>query len=108
MSGYSKNMQGQCLPCINKCRVCPDNNQGLCLECGTGFYVGVLGNCIQCSDYCLNCYAHGCITCAPGFYLSPDFTCILVCVSPCATCELNSTNICTSCLLGYTLNPSTN
>lgn len=107
-SGYAKNANGQCLPCVSNCRLCADNNQGLCLSCGDGFYLNSQGNCIACTPYCTVCYSQGCMACAPGYYISPNSTCIPICLPPCASCQLNSTSICTSCLLGYTYNPTTN
>ena len=63
--------------------------------------------CQACSSFCLTCTNLGCNQCQVGYTLTSTFTCQPNCKSPCATCSASNTRSCTSCLAGYTYNPST-
>lgn len=95
------------MPCLSNCRGCSSQANAVCVSCGQGFFVNQNQVCQACTPFCLTCTSLGCNTCNPGYTLTSTFTCQPNCKSPCATCSSSNIRSCTSCLAGYTYNPST-
>ncbi|KAL4487641.1 hypothetical protein ABPG72_017430 [Tetrahymena utriculariae] len=91
--------------CDSTCKTCSkplDSTQ--CTSCNSGFYLNGnnVGSCTQCPQNCTSCTSNStCQSCNDGYVLLSG-TC-QVCQSPCQNCQTD-TNICTSCIRGYTLN----
>jgi hypothetical protein len=132
IQGYVPNSVGLCiLRCKLPCRTCIENQPTKCLSCykgsilfanncqkdldcnldssctdcgqGTGFVL-VGSKCFKCPvvKNCLQCSSNNpqlCAICSDGYYAKG--TKCLACPAICKTCK--SSNICNSCVAGYTL-----
>lgn len=52
IEGYAVNSKGSCLPCLSNCRGCSGLSNGVCLSCGSGFYLNNNQVCSLCSNFC--------------------------------------------------------
>ena len=131
--GFSPNANGVCvLACQITCATCADNQPSVCQSCYSGAYLNgstcilnttcntdlsctdcgqglgyvlVGSQCVQCTGIsnCLQCNAGNtqqCAKCLNGYYLDSTYLC-QACPSSCITC--NSADVCTGCVVGYTL-----
>jgi len=115
---------------ISNCLSCA--NSSICLQCLNNYYQINLGNtsycapycpsgmfgqgwqCINCTSYCLNCSAYGCLICQTGYYLY-QMICYPRCPSgtvafqggcqpnPCIYYNSTNSNICLQCVAPYLL-----
>jgi hypothetical protein len=105
---YADAANSQCILCSSPCASC-DTAFDSCLTCLNGLlghkgacvavcpsgYKNVLGTCLPCSSYCLECEASGCLACQPYAYLYRG-SCVLDC-SVYPDLPITVDNYCTSC-----------
>ena len=92
----------KCVECKDEnCSKCSKDKNGneICSECMDGYGL-VDGQCIKCSDNCLNCNKDGCLKCDNHFYLS-DKNC-KECSINCLEC-INNNETCTKCVSNQVL-----
>lgn len=106
---------GFCVLCPNACSVCTLNqntltgNQPTCTACNIGYFLNVQSlQCQSCSMMgCGACFnASVCLSCLQGYSLTSTYTCVVRCIYPCATCTATNPTQCTSCVNGFSQDPT--
>ena len=148
-SGYTQDsINRNCtIPCHSTCEYCTGPNSNQCTSCPVGSYLQLDGsscdfNCPSgyipnatarmctnpsCDYTCSVCTGsastYKCLSCLPGYFLQPDYTCdtscpfgysqdtvnrvcTLICDLSCAVCTGSSSNECSSCNNGFFLQPN--
>ena len=132
--GKCFDINGELANCCGNCKICSMTRCCECKECKTNYFLTSIGTCTnQCAANCKICATiYDCATCQPGFILNGDKKCIRcppgcaicddICPATCNeegitvncdqancfdTCPSCTTNKCTQCSSGFTLEPVT-
>lgn len=102
-------IQGLCVQCplgCDGCLISEGTTMPICPSCIAGYYKNETTDmCEKCGTNCYLCVdSQYCAVCRPGYSLTDDSTCQMVCDLPCASCVDGSPNVCTSCVAGYFFN----
>ena len=87
--GSTMDSTGACISCPRNCAQCSLTRLGECTSCLPGYYFQADSElCMACNQTnCLCCTELGCTSCQSGYIVSPSFTCMQICVAPCASCS---------------------